>query len=206
MKRRGSSNGGRRNFETWKNPPAQPSPAQPHRKAKIRCRQPLSPSLLQPGEPCRPPEATQLSESPQKEAWVELCTSSQAERNTQTDSVKLRTERKKEAADLPSSPSPPSLLGKERNPQTKQPARSEGACPPPSPFLGEPPPSARAGASLGSSEEQLVWVMGCRSRSRGFSPPDSTPRSLSAWPLVSSSAALDWQAGWPPRAPAPPSG
>lgn len=68
------------------------------------------------------------------------------------------------------------------------------------------PPSARAGASLGSSEEQLVWVMGCRSRSRGFSPPDSTPRSLSAWPLVSSSAALDWQAGWPPRAPAPPSG
>lgn len=40
-----------------------PSPAQPHRKAKIRRRQPLSPSLLQPGDPCRPPEAAQFSES-----------------------------------------------------------------------------------------------------------------------------------------------
>lgn len=29
MQRRGSSNRGRRNFETWKTPPAQPSPAQP---------------------------------------------------------------------------------------------------------------------------------------------------------------------------------
>lgn len=73
--------GGEENFETWKNPPAQP-----HRKAKIRRRQPLSPSLLQPGDPCRPPEAAQFSESPRKRPRWSCAPAAKQKETCKTDS------------------------------------------------------------------------------------------------------------------------
>lgn len=60
--------GGRRNFETWKkkipHSPAQPSPTE---KQKLKSRQPLSPSLLQPGDARGPQKQPQSSESPRKD-------------------------------------------------------------------------------------------------------------------------------------------
>lgn len=138
MKRRGSSDGGRRNFETWKKKIPQPSPAQPHRKAKIRRRQPLSPSLLQPRDPCRPPEATQFSESPRKRSQRSCAPAVKQKETCKTDSAKQRTE-KKECSRTAFLPHPvPAFWGRNEIPQKSNQHLSEGACPPRLPFPGKP--------------------------------------------------------------------
>eukprot|EP00069_Balaena_mysticetus_P005540 bmy_04853T0 len=79
MKRRGSSKGGRRNFETWKNPPAQPSPTEKQKLDVVSHSALLSSS---PGTPAGPQKQLS-SRRASEEVSVELCTSSQAERNMQ---------------------------------------------------------------------------------------------------------------------------
>lgn len=114
--------GGRRKFETRKYPPAQP-----HRKAKLRRRQPLSPSLLQPGYPCVPKPPS--SGSPRKGSQRSCTPAAKQKEACYADSAKQRTNRKKgcnkTAFLLPS----PAFPGRS----------SQLAGRPPRQFLGTPP-------------------------------------------------------------------
>nr|KAF6273594.1 nuclear factor I X [Myotis myotis] len=100
------------------------------------------PQQSQPRDPCRPPEAAQFSESPQKRSRrAELCTSSQAESNMQNGLCQAEG-RKKERMQpnfLPI-PSWPSFRGRNFIPKQVHQHLAEGACPPPLSFLGEPHP------------------------------------------------------------------
>lgn len=196
MKRRGSSNRGRRNFETWKkkNPPAQP-----HRKAKIKRRQPLSPSLLQPRDPCRPPEAAQFSE-PSGEVSAGGAVHQQPSRKQHAKrTLPCRGQKeRKDAAELPPHPIPAFLPGKELHPQTSQPASTvlRGPVPHPCPSWGNP--TLSWGQSSTRELRGLAWKDGgCRSRGR--SPPDPTQPSLTA-------CSGGGEAGPPLSPPAPPFG
>lgn len=166
-----------------------PRPAQPHRKAKIRRRQPLSPSLLQPRDPCRPPEAAQFSESPRKRS-PRSCAPAAKQKETCKNGLCQAEDRKKERMQqnfLPP-PSHPGLLGKELNPQTNQPAQFRRGL---SPTLSWGQSFTRELRGLACKDE------GCRSR--GHSPPDPTPLSLTT--------CSGWgEAGWPLSPPAPPLG
>lgn len=169
MKRRGSSDGGRRNFETWKKKIPQPSPAQPHRKAKIRRRQPLSPSLLQPRDPCRPPEATQFSESPRKRSQRSCAPAVKQKETCKTDSAKQRTERK-DAAELPSSPIPSRPSGEgTKSPKKATSTFPKGPVPHACPSRGNPT------FNWGQSFTKELRGPACKDegcRSRGRAPPD----------------------------------
>lgn len=109
---------------------------------------------------------------------------------------------RKDAAELPFSPPypAPTFRGRNKINPTKQPARFERASPPPSPFLGEPHPQLSPGASLGSSEDKLVQMTGCRSR--GFSLQTLPPPCLSPSLPTPSPPPLPWPLA-SPRPPTP---
>lgn len=172
-------------------------PAQPHRKAKIKRRQPLSPSLLQPRDPCRPPEAAQFSESPRKRSRrAELCTSSQAESNMQNGLCQAEG-RKKERMQpnflpVPSWPSGEGTSSPNKSTSTVL----RGPVPHPCPSWGNP--TLSWGQSSTRELRGLAWKdEGCRSRGR--SPPDPTQPSLTA-------CSGGGEAGPPLSPPAPPFG
>ena len=136
MKRRGSSKGGRRNFEMWKNPPAQPSPTEKQKLDVVSHSALLSSS---PGTPAGPQKQLS-SRRASEEVSVELCTSSQAERNMQNGLCQVEDRKKGcRTAFLPPHPVP-AFWGRSKIPKQSNQHNSEGACPPPSPFLGEPHP------------------------------------------------------------------
>lgn len=135
MKRRGSSKGGRRNFETWKKIP-QPSPTEKQKLDVVSHSALLSSS---PGTPAGPQKQLS-SRRASEEVSVELCTSSQAERNMQNGLCQVEDRKKGcRTAFLPPHPVP-AFWGRSKIPKQSNQHNSEGACPPPSPFLGEPHP------------------------------------------------------------------
>lgn len=174
MKRRGSSNGGRRNFETWIKPP-QPSPAQPSPTEKQKLDVVSHSALLSssPGTPAGPLKqpssrralgrglhgAVHQQPSRKKHAKWTLPSRGQKERMQQN-------------CLLP--PSHPGLLGKEGTPQTKQPAPFQRGLYPTLTLPGGIPPSTRARASLGSSEDQLIKMRGA--------DPEGAPLHTPPWP------------------------
>lgn len=138
MKRRGSSKGGRRNFETWKNPPAQPSPTEKQKLHVVSHSALLSSS---PGTPAGPRSSPVLGE-PLEGVSVELCTSSQAERNTRHGLCQVE-DRKQERMQncLPPHHPAPAFWGRNKVPKQSNQHSSEGAWPPPSPLPRGTPPS-----------------------------------------------------------------
>ena len=137
MKRRGSSNGGRRNFETWKKIP-QPSPTEKQKLDVVSHSALLSSS---PGTPAGPPKQPSslraLGRGLGRAVHQQPSRKKHAKRTLRSRGQKER----KDAAELPSSPIPSWPSG-ERNkiPKQSNQHRSEGVCPPPLPFLGEPHP------------------------------------------------------------------
>lgn len=140
-----------------------PSPAQPHRKAKINRRQPLSPSPLQPRDPRRPPRSGPAFREPSEEVSAELGASSQAE-STLRSGLCPAEDRKKEKGCSRTSFLPRPILafwGRNLIPKQISQHRPEGACPPPLSFLGEPHPQLGVGGPARKDE-------GCRSSSGRF--------------------------------------
>lgn len=183
-----------------------PSPAQPHRKTKIRRRQPLSPSLLQPRDPCRPPEAAQFSESPQKRSQWSCAPAAKQKETCKTDSVKQRTEKKKGCSRTAFFPIPSRPSGEGRKSPNKATSTvPKGPIPHPRPSWGNPT------LDWGQSFTRELRGPACKNegcRSRGCPPSDpipSPPTPLS--PLASSPSCSGLGiAGWPPHSPAPPLG
>lgn len=183
MKRRGSSNGGRRNFETWKKIP-QPSPTEKQKLDIVSHSALLSSS---PGTPAGPPKQPSslraLGRGLGRAVHQQPSRKKHAKRTLRSRGQKER----KDAAELPSSPIPSWPSG-ERNkiPKPSNQHRSEGACPPPLPFLGEPH------ALLGPELHWGIRGLACKDegcRSRGPSPPDPTcPSSLPCLWLLPSTA------------------
>lgn len=163
-------------------------PAQPHRKAKLRLRQPLSPSLLQPGYPCGPKPPS--SGSPWKGSQRSCTPAAKQKEACYADSAKQRTNRKKGCNRLPSS-------------YSAQPARARAA----SSLAGRPSgcwgPRPLLDLSFPRSLEEQARKDGSR---RPSSPPDcaspSSPSGPSREPLrrLLSPAAPDQARavpGWP---------
>lgn len=130
-----------------------PSPAQPHRKAKSKRRQPLSPPTSSSPGPPAGPAAPWGPESPGR-GLAELCTSSQAESNMQSGLCPAE-DRKKERMQQNFLPPPahPGLPGKELHPQTNQPAPFRRGLSPTRVLPGGTPPSAGGGGGQSTTRE-----------------------------------------------------
>lgn len=153
-----------------------PSPAQPHRKAKIRRRQPLSPSLLQPRDPCRPPKQPSFLRALGRGLGGAVHQQPSRKKHAKRTLPSRGQKERKDAAELPSSPIPswPSGEG------TKSPNKStstvlKGPVPHPCPSWGNP----TLGWSFTMELRGLAFKdEGCRSR--GHFPPGPTQTSLTA--------------------------
>lgn len=137
MKRRGSSKGGRRKFETWKNPPAQPSPIEKQKLDVVSHSALLSSS---PGTPTGPRSSPVLRE-PSEEVSEELSTSSQAESYMQSRLCQVQDSKQQSTQGncLPASLSclVQASWGRNKIPKQSNQHCSEGAWAPHSP-LGNP--------------------------------------------------------------------
>ncbi|XP_073076169.1 nuclear factor 1 X-type isoform X3 [Manis javanica] len=79
------------------------------------------PQQSQPRDPCRPPEAAQFSESPQKRSRWSCAPAAKQKEACKTDSCQV--EDRKKGCRTAFLPSHSGLVGKEHNPQTEQPAQ-----------------------------------------------------------------------------------
>lgn len=137
MKRRGSSNRGRRNFETRKkkNPPAQPSPTEKQKVNVVSHSAPLSSS---PGTP-RPPAAPRGSESPRKRPRRSCAPAAKQKATCKADSAQQRTERKKGCSRTSFLPHPIlAFWGRNFIPKQTNQHRPKGPVPHPCPSWGNP--------------------------------------------------------------------
>lgn len=195
MKRRGSSNRGRRNFETWKKKIPQPSPTEKQKLNVVSHSALLSSS---PGTPAGPPKQPSFLRALGRGLGGRSCAPAAKQKATcKTDSAMQRAERKK-GCSRTSSPSHPGLPSGEG---TSSPNKStstvlRGPVPHPCPSWGNP--TLSWGQSSTRELRGLAWEDGgCRSRGR--SPPDPTQPSLTA-------CSGGGEAGPPLSPPAPPFG
>lgn len=169
MKRRGSSKGGRRKFETWKNPPAQPSPIEKQKLDVVSHSALLSSS---PGTPTGPRSSPVLRE-PSEEVSEELSTSSQAESYMQSRLCQVQDSKQQSTqgnCSLPPCPvwsRPPGEGTKSPNKATSTVLKGPG----PHTHPWETPPLTLTGASVGSSEDQLVKMLVYSSQGIPNRPP-----------------------------------
>lgn len=117
-----------------------PSPAQPSPTEKQKLDVVSHSALLSfgPGTPAGPQSSPVLRETSEGVS-TELCTSSQAERNTQNGLCQAEDRQKERMRQdcLPPHPSP-AFWGRSKIPKQSNQHSSKGAWPPPSPFLGSP--------------------------------------------------------------------
>lgn len=150
------------------NPPAQPSPTEKQKLDVVSHSALLSSS---PGTPAGPPNQPSSQRALGRGLSGAVHQQPSRKKHAKRTLPSRGQKERKDAAELPSSPSHPGLLGKEGNPQTKQPAPFRRGLYPILALPGGIPPSTGAGASLGSSEDQLVKMRGADPEG----PPLQTP-------------------------------